>query len=153
MPFTTDSITHTWPIVTLRLDGKVDNKSDFNRYLEEWSEFYVMSSQRNEKFKLIYDARGIKSRPPLKYLYAQAEFLKTAKELTETWMDRTAIIVSSPIIKKMIHFVFNFYTPVRPFRVFLEHEEADMYQWINSQESGEEVTDTGPITEEELEQF
>jgi len=151
--FTTDSITHTWPIVTLRLDGRVNNTKDFQHYTEEWSNLYLLASQRGEKFRLIFDSRNVK-KVDISYLYGQAKYLKEVKQLTEMWMDRTAILVSSWTIKKMIHFVFKFYKPVRPFKVFMESEEVEMYKWIESNDTGEEINNTDyEINNDDIEKY
>ena len=150
--FTTESMTHNWPMVVLKLDGRVNNNVDFQHYTEEWSKLYLEASERKERFKLIFDVRNVK-KVDVSYLYGQAKYLLKVKQLTELWMDRTAVLVSSGRIKKMIHFVFKFYKPVRPFKVFLEHEEEDMYNWINSNDAGEEIDVIDEIPEEDMKKY
>jgi hypothetical protein len=150
--FTTDSITHTWPIVSLRLDGVIDNDKDFQKYTEEWSKYYLLSSEKNEKFRMIYDARNIKHVKP-SYLYIQVKFLKEVKKLTELWMDKTAILISSWKMKQLLRFVLKFYKPSRPFKVFMEGEEVEMYEWIKSDDLGENIDMVYEITDDDINKY
>lgn len=135
--FKTEFDDSNWPIVIIKLTGNVDNDSDFQKFTEVWSGLYLRSSQEKRPFKLIFDTRQLKQ-VKLSYLIAQAKFLDSVKVLTELWMDRCSILVKSWKIKRMIHFVFTFYKPVRPFKVFLKEDEAK--HWIASNLKGEEPT-------------
>lgn len=141
-----------WPLVIIRVDGPARRDEDFRKLTEEWSEFYLISTERQERFRLVLDTRKL-GRVDIKYLYGMAKFLMQAKQLTENWMEKTAIWVSSKRIKRLLHFVFKFYKAVRPFKVFNYDEEAAVFKWVLGNEHGEEVHHVETLTEEEIKEY
>jgi hypothetical protein len=137
-----------WPIAVLTIEGAPQTDEEMKQFLESWQSLYVDSMQKNERYKLIFDARNASIIYP-KYLIAMAKWLRQIKLLTEKWMDRTAIIVSNPNVRLLIQFVFKYYKAVRPFKVFETKELQDAYNWVNSTEIGDH-TASGEISINDL---
>lgn len=133
-----------WPIIVLTINGSPKNDKDMKSFLLTWQNLYVTSMQNEERYKLIFDARNA-SIIKLKYLQAMGEWLSKIKHLTETWMDRTAIIVSNDSIQLLIQFVFQIYKAVRPFKVFNGKHVEKAFKWVVSDEEGD-ATDTGKVS-------
>ena len=138
-----------WPIVVLTISGSPEDDADMRAFLTAWQELYIVSMQKNERYKLIFDSRkaGVVK---FNHLRAMGEWLSKIKNLTETWMDRTAIIVSNPTIKLLIQFVFTIYKAVRPFKVFHESCLEKAFLWVNSDEEGDETESNESISISDL---
>jgi hypothetical protein len=141
-----------FPLAILRLDGPARRDVDFQKFTNEWSAIYIDSVERKQKFRLVIDARKL-GKVDIKYLYGMAKFLMHAKKLTENWMDRTAIWVSSKRVKNLLHFVFKFYKPVRPFKIFGPDDEAGVFKWVLSNENGEEVKQVKTLSEHDIRDY
>lgn len=138
---------HTnWPIVVLTADGSPKKESEIKSLLDGWSLIYQTSQQKREKFRFIIDVRQV-TQIDIKYIMMIAKFLIKNKKLTETWMDRTAVLVSSNSIKLLIKFVFTFYKPVRPFKVFNHEEVRKSFDWVTSDCPGDSEEDINRLKE------
>ena len=126
--------TTKWPVVVLTIDG-APNEEEMELFLKDWEKLYTKSMETNIRYKLLFDARKA-STIELKHLVRMGKWLMTMKTLTETWMDRTGIMISNPTVKMLIQFVFKFYKAVRPFKIFSEPEET--LEWILSDLPGDE---------------
>jgi len=141
-----------FPLAVIRLDGPCRRQVDFQTFTNHWSSLYLDSVEQQQKFRLVIDARKL-GKVDITYLYGMAKFLMHAKKLTETWMDRTAVWVSSKRIKKLLHFVFKFYKPVRPFKIFNFDEETAVFNWVTGNECGEEVKHVQTLSEDEIQDY
>ena len=110
---------------------------DVELFLKEWEKVYTKCMEDNCKYTLVFDTRKV-SKFDIKYLKLMGKWLKKMKTMTENWMDRTAIIVSNPIIKGFISFVFLIYKPVRPFKVFASDELVKSIEWSLSKNPGDD---------------
>lgn len=124
-----------FPLVIFKVIGEVKSSEDIHKITRRWTEIYTLSMIKKQSFRLIFDASQVKI-SEIKLLKPMAEFLIKVKNLTEMFMDRTAIIVSDDKIKTFIRFVFNFYKPVKPFKVFTDQEKAA--NWVASNEPGDD---------------
>ena len=100
-----------WPIVILTIKGSPTSDKDMTGFLKQWESLYHISMEKNERYKLIFDTRDA-SMIKIPYIRQMGKWLVKMKSLTETWMDRTAIIVSNPSIQLLIQFVFKIYKAV-----------------------------------------
>lgn len=141
-----------FPLVVLRLDGPCRKQVDFDKFTQEWSQLYIDSQNYSETFRLVIDARNL-GKVDMKYLYGMSTFLKNAKVLTESLMDRTAVWVSSKTVRRLLYFVFKFYKPVRPFKVFGPEDEAAVFKWVLSNDHGEEVKPVHTLSEKDIEDY
>ena len=128
-------IDESWPIVCIKLTGSPKTEEDIQKIIKIWTNIYIVSMSYDQKFKLIFDARDVHLNN-MELLKPLAKFLINVKQLTEKWMDRTSIIVSSDKIRNLIKFVFMLYKPVRPFKVFTDDNKS--LKWLNSNEPGED---------------
>ena len=126
--------TEDWPIVVFKIVSEPKDINEVNEILKQWTCVYAMSMEKNQKFRLIFDTTAIKS-IKLELLKPIGQFLVKVKSMTEKWMDRTSILVSSDNVYRLIKFVFTFYKPVRPFKVFKSMVKAT--EWIVSEDPGE----------------
>ena len=133
--------TKNFPLVVLTMIGVPDSEKEMEDFFTEWRKIYTLAMEKNQRYKLLFDVRKSGT---VKFVYMKmmADFLIQIRELTNKWMDRTGILVTSPTIQMLIKFVFNFYKAVRPFKVFTNVEEC--FKWVNSNEKGDEV-DNGTI--------
>jgi hypothetical protein len=125
----------SWPLVILKMVGRPTTEEDIYRVIKLWAGIYTESMIKNEKYRLVFDVResGIDK---IQLLTHFATFLVKSKCMTEQWMERTSILVSDPSVSLLIKFVLNFYTPVRPFKVFTDDKEC--IEWTTSELPGEE---------------
>lgn len=133
-----------WPLVILTADGKPNTEDEMNAMLDGWSELYTQSQKTNKNFRFLIDVRQVPG-IDIKYLIIIGKFLKNNKILTERWMEKTGILVSSNTIRLLIKFVFTIYKPVRPFKVFNEPEEA--LQWVLNDEEGDSAESINKLKE------
>ena len=126
-----------WPIIVLTIRGKPVNDEDFDNFLETWKLIYIESMTKGERYKLIFDTR-LAQMVKLDYLSKLGTWLKDIKDLTERWMDKTAIIVSNQSIQLLIQFVFRIYKAVRPFKIFNGKEDlSKAILWLNNDDKGD----------------
>lgn len=126
---------NSWPLVVLTVSGAPNSKQNMENFLSEWSKVYTTSMIKEQRYRLVFDARKA-SIIELQYLSMLADYLIKIKDLTETWMEKTGILVSNPTVKALIQFVFKFYEPVRPFKVFNESDKC--FEWVMSDQKGDE---------------
>lgn len=127
-----------WPIIVLTINGKPKDDNEFDLFLEKWKLVYVESMTKGERYKLIFDTRKAE-KVKLEYLIKLGTWLKDIQDLTEKWMDKTAIIVSNQGIKLIIKFVFTLYKAVRPFKTFEHGELANAITWLNDKDDKGEL--------------
>lgn len=123
-----------WPLCILTIEGKPNSENVFKQFLNEWSLLYEESKVRNQRFNLFIDVRGV-SGVDIKYMIILGKYLISVKNLTEKWMNKTAILVSNKSIKNLIKFVFTLYKPIRPFKVFNEADKS--LEWLLNNEKGD----------------
>lgn len=128
--------TTRFPVVVLTINGGPQSDKDMNDFLNAWQSIYILSMQKLERYKLIFDVRQA-GMLPLHYLKMMVVWLIKVKELTEKWMDRTAIIVKDEGIRILIQFAFTIYKAQRPFKVFKHVELNNAFNWVNSQDEGD----------------
>lgn len=104
------------------------SSEDVEQFLKEWEKIYDKCKNDKCKYTLLFDTREVAPFDP-SYLVQIGRWLKKVKILTEVWMDCTAIVVSTPMIKTFIDIVFEVYKPVRPFKVFSKTELKPALQW------------------------
>jgi hypothetical protein len=138
-----------WPLVILTAEGSPRSEDEMNNMLEGWSNLYIKSMETNEKFRFIIDVRDIYS-IDIKYLMIIAKYLVKVKNLTEKWMEKTGIIVSSNSIKLLIKFVFTIYKPVRPFKVFSEGEIEKSLNWVLGENAGDLEDEINSLKDKKL---
>lgn len=128
-----------WPIVILTIENTPTSVEDMNEFLSSWQELYTDSMLTNKKYKLLFDTRK-SGQVAIIYLRMLANWLIKVQELTINWMDKTAIIVSRPLIKTLIQLVFTIYKAVRPFRIFHGEELEEAIIWLESNDIKTEDT-------------
>jgi hypothetical protein len=128
--------TKNFPIIVLTIEGGPQSEDELNDFLNAWKNIYVLAMQNEQRYKLLFDVRKA-NMISFQYLKIMGNWLIKIKELTERWMDRTAIMVKDPGIKLMIQFVFTLYKAQRPFKVFEERELEKSFHWLNSSEAGD----------------
>ena len=112
------------------------SSKEVEEFLNEWQTIYTRCMESECKYALLFDTRKVGSFD-LSYLGQMTKWLGKMKGLTEQWMDRTAIIVSNPLIKTFIGMVFAVYKPVRPFKVFTKKETQRAMEWALSTDPGD----------------
>lgn len=124
----------SWPIVSIKVEGIPKTDEDMIEITKVWTQIYMESMVKGEKFKLIFDIleSGLDRIELLKHI---ATFLVNVKSLTEQWMDRTVILVKGTNIRTMLNFVFMLYKPVRPFKVYTDPKDALV--WLISENPGD----------------
>ena len=147
---------NNWPVVILTIQGKPTNEKDMKLFLEAWTGVYTYSMQANTRYKLMFDVRKSTVHPmkDFNHLRVLGEWLVKIKSLTETWMERTAIIVSDPVMRFIIASVFQIYKAVRPFKVFDEKMLHDAKEWLFQEDDGDLKSFTneyGNMSQEEFE--
>lgn len=129
-------ISDNWPAVVIKVIGSPETEEHAHKVISQWTSIYMESMTRNEKYKLVFDIREatVNNFEILRHL---AVFLIKVKNLTEKWMDRTAILVSDDNIKRILKFVFVLYKPVRPFKIFTDDVKA--LTWLASGDPGDTI--------------
>ncbi len=138
-----------WPLVVLSCSGSPKSDKEMREMLEGWSNIYKLSGESGVRFKFVIDVREVSS-IDIKYLIMIARFLTENKKLTENWMDKTAIIVSSNNIKFFIKFVFKIYKPVRPFKVFGKDDTKECFEWVIGDKKGDDVEEINKLKEKKV---
>lgn len=133
-----------WPIVTLTAEGSPENDEQISRFFDGWTNLYSTSIETKTRFKFFIDIRELTS-VDMKYLIMISKYLVKMKKVTESWMDRTGILVSSNIIKQLLDFVFTIYKPVRPFKIF--NDPVEGLTWVINSDTIDTI-DEGYKTDE-----
>jgi len=138
-----------WPLIVLSCAGSPKSESELMSMLEGWSNIYKLSEEKKTRFKFVIDVRDV-SGIDIKYLIMISKFLNENKKLTERWMDRTAILVSSNNIKFFIKFVFKIYKPVRPFKVFGKNDTKECFDWVVSNNQGDDEGEINKLKDKKV---
>lgn len=122
-----------WPLVIYKIEGDVNKKEDFDKFLNSWSEMYVKASETKQKFYLLLDTSEM-GKVDSSYIFGFVQFLKQCKPLNVLWMVKTAIFVEKGSSKFILDFITSIYKPARPLKVFNKtHEEA--FNWLLNEKS------------------
>lgn len=124
-----------WPVVVLKVIGEPQSEEDVQDIIRVWNTIITESMLKNERYRLVFDVRQ-SSLTKMELLKTLADFLIRVKSLNEKWMERTAILVGEERIKVFIKFVFMFYKPVRPFKVFTN--DRNSLEWLASNDPGDD---------------
>ena len=101
-------------------------REEWELYKSAYEELFLKFRDQNEKFSLIFDTRGL-SRVPPTYLLEKVRLLQKLRPLTEKYLFASSVVVTSDVLKRLIDFVMNIYSAVRPLSVVATVPEAFTY--------------------------
>jgi len=130
-----------FPLIILTIRGHPESMDEMEAFLATWETLYTKSIEMGKRYKLVFDVRegDLNLIRDWYYLRRLGYWLIQMKEKTEQYMDRTAIIVESDSIRKFFHFVFFFYRPVRPWKMFTSIQ--GICEWVYSEDPGDDVNE------------
>jgi hypothetical protein len=99
----------TFPIVTVELNGQLNNDENYNHFIREWTELY----QQKDYFKFVFDTSNC-GYVNLKYALKMPSYIKRLKELETQYLEKSIIIYDSIWIKMLLIMIFKLQSPVAP---------------------------------------
>jgi len=97
-------------------------KEDFTSYLSEFKELF----KRETPFNILLDGRDVHSLP-VRYAMQHGFFLVKNKKSTEKLIEKSAIVLSSKTVRRILNVVFTIYTPKSDLIITRDIEEAAMH--------------------------
>jgi hypothetical protein len=108
--------------VMVRFSGCPTCDGDVDTYLSDLNDVY----EQEKKFVLLYDARNIGNITP-KVMWRQASFMRKKDSHTKRLVTKCAIVLSSPLARKLLDTLFVIKPPACPLEVFDCIDEAKKY--------------------------
>lgn len=97
-------------------------KEDFTNYLTEFSELF----KREIPFNILLDGRDVQSLPA-RYAMQHGLFLVRNRKSTEKLIEKSAIVLNSKTVRKILNIVFMIYTPKSDLIITRDIEKAAMH--------------------------
>jgi len=108
--------------VRVTFDGVPQNDTDYNTYITELDRIYTEKKQ----FVILFDARKIGA-VSMSYIKQQAEYMHQRREDTVKYMNRVAVVVSSPMASAMLKTLFLIRPPAVKVKIFYDINKAKTY--------------------------
>lgn len=112
-------------LVKIRLKNGIENKDDFNNFIDKWRDLY----KEKNNFTFIFDTINTSIINPY-YCYLMANFIKELKQNEIQYLNYSIIIVKNYAIKILLNIIFALQKPVAP--VFLIDNNNENKQVINN---------------------
>ena len=112
-------------LVKIRLKNGIENKADFNNFIDKWRDLY----KEKNNFTFIFDTINTSIINPY-YCYLMANFIKELKQNETQYLNYSIIIVKNYAIKILLNIIFGIQKPVAP--VFLIDNNNENKQVINN---------------------
>lgn len=125
-----------FPIVKVKLIGKIENDNDFKSFTKEWEELY----NYNENFIMIFDTSEI-GNVNLKYCFLLSYFIKKLKKKNPQYLSFSLIYTPSSYIEKMLRFIFYLSSPIAPVYIIKKFETDYVDNLINNIKSENKIHD------------
>jgi hypothetical protein len=111
-------------VIVIRFEPGCGNctKEDFTNYLLEFSELF----KREHPFNILLDGRDVQSLPT-RYAMQHGFFFVKNKKSTERLIEKSAIVLNSKTVRKILNIVFTIYTPKSDLIITKDIEEAAMH--------------------------
>ena len=107
------------PLPVFLIAGTAEPNMDFDDLERQYRTMYD-----HPRFCIIFDTRGFSYRRTFPYLSRGTKMTTSLREQTRNQVVATVIIISSPLIRKMIQLVSKLYPPVSFQKIVATPEEA-----------------------------
>lgn len=115
-----------FPIVIVTFEGKIVDDNDFNSFLNNWIELYLLQKQ----FIFIFDTSKLDI-PSIIYCIKMSVFISKLRKMPIQYLNKSLIIINHTYISYMIDFMFSLQPPVAP--VYITQESIEIiYHKIKS---------------------
>ena len=108
-----------FPLVYIKLIGKIENDNDFKSFTQEWENLY----NYNENFIMIFDTSEIGS-VNIKYCFLLSYFIKKLKKKDPQHLLFSLIYTPSSYIEKLLRFIFYLTSPIAPVYIIKNNEDS-----------------------------
>lgn len=121
--------TEHWPVIYLKLGGKVVNDDIFEEYQREYLNLLIKCKKNNEKMVLITDLTYINdcNNIPIKYLMKQVQFSKKIYEFNKKYLKCVVILCKNKSTKNLIKSIMNFTKEASPYKICRTSKKANLY--------------------------
>lgn len=107
-----------YPIVHITLNNTIENDSDFNDFVNKWSNL----NNNKINYELIFDTQNCGFIHP-KYCIYMAFFIKKLKKEKIKYLQRSTIYIYNPYILKLLKLIFYFEKPIAPIEIIFKNIE------------------------------
>ena len=114
--------TDNWPLIKI-IFKDVFNDCDFKTYVKCFNICLNDAKKINKKISLLLDVRKLNMQSPT-ILYKQVNFLIENDKLISEVVSSSVILISTPITKSIINFIFRFKQPKKPNLITLDINEG-----------------------------
>lgn len=121
--------TEHWPIVYLRLGGKIVDDNIFEEYQKLYLNLLIKCKKNNEKMVLISDLSYFNNdnNIPMKYLMKQMQFSKKIYDFNKKYLKCVVILCKNKSTKNLIKSLMNFTKPASPNKICRTSKKANTY--------------------------
>ena len=125
-----------FPIVNVKLKGKINSEEDFNHFTSEWLEVYKL----NQKFNFVFDATEVGA-VSMKYAFKMGDFIKKLKREYENSILKSSIIITnSRWVRFLLKVTFWSESPVAPVYVTDVRKNTDIKPLLNNVNNDKNVS-------------
>lgn len=125
-----------FPIVKVKLIGKIENDNDFKSFTQEWENLY----NYNENFIMIFDTSEI-GYVNLKYCFLLSYFIKKLKKRNPQYLSFSLIYTPSSYIERLLRFIFYLSSPIAPVYIIKNLEDNYIENLLNNIKSENKIDD------------
>lgn len=121
--FATFDYTRFPKFVVVKFQGVPDSQTEFDTFIANFQDMY----RKKIIMSLIFDARNIQW-IPMNYLFQLASFMKVTAPLAKQYLQKSAIIVTSPLMQVGLDMLFQMQPPMSLTKTFTDKKDA--LRWI-----------------------
>ena len=99
----------SYPIVEVNMRGVIENDSEFDNFLDQWTELY----DNKRDFVFIFDTRDVGWVSP-RYAFRMASFISKLKTRDRQYLKHSCIITNTIWVKTLLRLIFALQSPVCP---------------------------------------
>lgn len=120
-------ITH-FPLIKVEIIS-MDSQKAVDSFIEKFDKVFELAITKQQKFGIIFDAKKI-GNVSLANIKQISNFMTTREEKSKVYINRTAIVITSWLSRKLLGILFSLKKPVTECKIFKTTNEG--LKWVVS---------------------
>jgi hypothetical protein len=104
--------------------GAPADSAAFQEYINGLEHMYT----HKEPFSLLFDASQLSLKIAPEYMVQQALYMKQSEPQAKAYLKKVAIVISSQLVRNLIHCLFQIHKPVSDTEIFTDKKSA--LRWL-----------------------
>lgn len=113
-------------VLIIKFSSSNYNKTEFLEILEYFKNFWILASEQNKKYYMLFDIKEL-GIYPLSQLDNFKTILISLEEVFKKSLHCTCLLTDNDLVLTILKPLFNMYKAVRPFSIFKTLEEVQIF--------------------------